>query len=150
MFVVITIFRSFMSDCLFFRLRRTVLSFVACPFSFKQVVSLLYRCFVYVLAVLSYSKVLCAFKNFLFKYFSQVLLETLCGCDIQVSGDVILANETSLIVMNHRTRTDWNFLWPTMYHCVYGKSRFRHPTKFVLKDIIRHIPGPGTAIFNYH
>ncbi|XP_063924992.1 lysocardiolipin acyltransferase 1-like [Zophobas morio] len=77
------------------------------------------------------------------QYYPTVLLETLCGCDIQVSGDVILANETSLIVMNHRTRTDWNFLWPTMYHCVYGKSRFRHPTKFVLKDIIRHIPGPG-------
>lgn len=47
--------------------------------------------------------------------------------------------------MNHRTRTDWNFMWPTVYHCVIGSGRYKHPTKFVLKDIIRHIPGPGKS-----
>lgn len=62
---------------------------------------------------------------------------------MQISGDPILAGETSILVMNHRTRTDWNFMWPCVYHCVIGTQRYQHPTKFVLKDIIRHIPGPG-------
>ncbi|XP_044260694.1 lysocardiolipin acyltransferase 1-like [Tribolium madens] len=75
--------------------------------------------------------------------YPTVLLELVCGCDIQVSGDAIKTDETSLIVMNHRTRTDWNFLWPTMYHCVSGRGKFKFPTKYVLKDVIRHIPGPG-------
>lgn len=46
--------------------------------------------------------------------------------------------------MNHRTRTDWNFLWPTLYHSVVGRGKLSHSTKFVLKDVIRHIPGPGS------
>lgn len=45
--------------------------------------------------------------------------------------------------MNHRTRTDWNFLWPAVFHCTRGPTRYKHPTKFVLKDIIRHLPGIG-------
>ncbi|XP_019871786.1 lysocardiolipin acyltransferase 1 [Aethina tumida] len=77
------------------------------------------------------------------QFYPTALLEFLCGCTIQVSGDPIVAGEMSLIVMNHRTRTDWNFLWPTVYHCVQGPGRFMHSTKFVLKEVIRHIPGPG-------
>ncbi|KYB27111.1 Lysocardiolipin acyltransferase 1-like Protein [Tribolium castaneum] len=77
------------------------------------------------------------------QFYPTVLLELLCGCEIQVSGDAIQTDETSLIVMNHRTRTDWNFLWPTMYHSISGSGKFKFATKFVLKDVIRHIPGPG-------
>lgn len=69
----------------------------------------------------------------------------LCNTEVQVTGDAIQAGETSLIVMNHRTRTDWNFLWPAAYHSTIGPGRFKHSTKFVLKDVIRHIPGPGTS-----
>lgn len=63
-----------------------------------------------------------------------------------MSGDAVQPGETSLIVMNHRTRTDWNFLWPASYHSTVGYGRLKHPMKFVLKDIIRHIPGPGRLI----
>ncbi|KAJ8916630.1 hypothetical protein NQ315_000275 [Exocentrus adspersus] len=77
------------------------------------------------------------------QYYPTALLEILCGCDIQVTGDAIRTGETSILVMNHRTRTDWNFFWPTLYHSVMGEGRLRHPTKFVLKDVIRHLPGPG-------
>ncbi|KAJ8954207.1 hypothetical protein NQ318_005802 [Aromia moschata] len=77
------------------------------------------------------------------QYYPTALLEFLCGCDIQVSGDPIQTGETSILIMNHRTRTDWNFFWPTIYHSVAGRSKLTHPTKFVLKDVIRHIPGPG-------
>ncbi|KAB0791403.1 hypothetical protein PPYR_03203 [Photinus pyralis] len=75
--------------------------------------------------------------------YPTVLLEVLCGCDVQILGDPIKANETSLLIMNHRTRTDWNFLWPAVFHSTHGFSRYKYPTKFVLKDIIRHIPGIG-------
>ncbi|KAJ8972105.1 hypothetical protein NQ314_000331 [Rhamnusium bicolor] len=74
----------------------------------------------------------------------KALLEIFCGCDIQVSGDPVHTGETSILVMNHRTRTDWNFFWPVIYHSVVGKRKLMHSTKFVLKDIIRHIPGPGS------
>lgn len=50
--------------------------------------------------------------------------------------------------MNHRTRTDWNFLWPAIYHSTVGINRFKYPTKFILKDIIRHIPGPGMSVLS--
>lgn len=66
---------------------------------------------------------------------------------MQVTGDAIQSGETSLIIMNHRTRTDWNFLWPATYHSTIGLGRLKHPTKFVLKDVIRHIPGPGKDKF---
>ncbi|KAK9738334.1 Male sterility protein [Popillia japonica] len=75
--------------------------------------------------------------------YPTVLLELLCGCEIEATGDAIYSEETSILVMNHRTRTDWNFLWPAIYHSTVGINRFKYPTKFILKDIIRHIPGPG-------
>ena len=47
--------------------------------------------------------------------------------------------------MNHRTRVDWNFLWAAMYQaCLPNVAT--HRLKFVLKDPIRHIPGPGNVI----
>ncbi|XP_018334204.1 lysocardiolipin acyltransferase 1-like [Agrilus planipennis] len=73
----------------------------------------------------------------------KALVELWCNCEIQIFGDPVLAGESSILVMNHRTRTDWNFLWPAFYHCTKGSTRYRHSLKFVLKDMIRHIPGPG-------
>lgn len=72
----------------------------------------------------------------------------LCGTRIHITGDAIVPGTTSLLVMNHRTRTDWNFLWPAVYHATslgttVKHNRYLHPLKFVLKDAIRHIPGPG-------
>lgn len=86
--------------------------------------------------------------KFLF-FLMQALLELLCGCEIIVTGDWLIPGETSVIVMNHRTRTDWNFMWPAAYHAMYTRgvdnrlSALFHPLKYVLKDAIRHIPGPG-------
>lgn len=91
------------------------------------------------------------YSDLIFYYWQMyptALLEFLCKTEIQVSGDSIPAGETSLIIMNHRTRTDWNFLWPAIYHCVAGRYRMFHPLKFVLKDIIRHVPGPGKSASN--
>lgn len=86
----------------------------------------------------------------------QALLQFVCGTKIIITGDPIVPGITSLLVMNHRTRTDWNFLWSAIYHatCDGTKTgdrtghdfRMKHPLKFVLKDSIRHIPGPGKGI----
>lgn len=68
------------------------------------------------------------------------------GVKIYVSGDHISPHESAVLVMNHRTRVDWNFLWAAMYQaCMPNVAS--HKLKFVLKDPIRHIPGPGNVLF---
>ncbi|KAK9887015.1 hypothetical protein WA026_019942 [Henosepilachna vigintioctopunctata] len=94
------------------------------------------------------------FSNKLYRYYTDtiltfwqqyptVLVQLLCNTKIQVTGDSIKSNEMSILVMNHRTRTDWNYLWPSLYHSIEGMHRFKHSTKFLLKDVIKHAPGPG-------
>lgn len=64
------------------------------------------------------------------------------GVKIYVSGDRISPHESAVLVMNHRTRVDWNFLWAAMYQACMPNVAC-HKLKFILKDPIRHIPGPG-------
>lgn len=66
------------------------------------------------------------------------------GVKIYVSGDHISPHESAVLVMNHRTRVDWNFLWAAMYQACMPNVAC-HRLKFILKDPIRHIPGPGKA-----
>lgn len=66
------------------------------------------------------------------------------GVKIYVSGDHISPHESAVLVMNHRTRVDWNFLWAAMYQACLP-SVGCHKLKFILKDPIRHIPGPGNV-----
>lgn len=68
----------------------------------------------------------------------------LFGVKIYVSGDHISPHESAVLVMNHRTRVDWNFLWAAMYQACMP-SVGCHKLKFILKDPIRHIPGPGNV-----
>jgi len=70
------------------------------------------------------------------------LLEDLLGIEIVVTGDDLTKDQKrSLIILNHRTRLDWMFIW--MMH-----SRFRilEQLKIVLKADLKHIPGPGWAM----
>ncbi|XP_012224793.1 lysocardiolipin acyltransferase 1-like isoform X1 [Linepithema humile] len=73
--------------------------------------------------------------------YSTALLDVF-GVKIYVSGDHISPHESAVLVMNHRTRVDWNFLWAAMYQACMPNVAC-HKLKFVLKDPIRHIPGPG-------
>lgn len=66
----------------------------------------------------------------------------LFGVRIKVSGDHISPNDSAILVMNHRTRVDWNFLWAAMFQACWPNI-VAHKLKFILKDPIRHIPGPG-------
>ena len=55
-------------------------------------------------------------------------------------GDTIHADESSLIILNHRTRLDWNFLWAALFHATSPPAL---NAKLVLKNQIRKIPGIG-------
>lgn len=66
----------------------------------------------------------------------------LVGVKVIVSGDHIRPNDSSIMVMNHRTRVDWNFLWGAMYQACMPHIG-SHKLKMILKEQIRHIPGPG-------
>lgn len=79
-------------------------------------------------------------------------------------------DESTIIIMNHRTRVDWNYVWIALYHATqlpekctcYQKLRGKQfgsesrlieiggkaKTKFVLKDEIKNIPGLGNAVIN--
>lgn len=70
------------------------------------------------------------------------LLEDLLGIKIIVTGDDLINDKKrSLILLNHRTRLDWMFIW--MLH-----SRFQilHQLKIVLKAQLKRVPGPGWAM----
>ncbi|KAJ2951120.1 hypothetical protein O0L34_g5508 [Tuta absoluta] len=77
-------------------------------------------------------------------------------------GDYLNPHESTIVILNHRTRVDWNYVWIALYHAtqealkekcsckeqreeqsdmfdVGGKSKI----KFVLKDELKVVPGLG-------
>ncbi|KAJ0183343.1 hypothetical protein K1T71_001319 [Dendrolimus kikuchii] len=103
----------------------------------------------------------------LWELYPVALFQCCCSSEIHHFGDYVNPDEKTLIVMNHRTRVDWNYVWIALYHatqdpsdkCVCkqndkdvqevnasnqivdigGKSKI----KFVLKDEIKILPGIG-------
>lgn len=100
----------------------------------------------------------------------QALFQWCCGSKLHHYGDYVDPNETTIIVLNHRTRVDWNYVWIALYHATQkpyknieclckGKfvdkppdvksdildvmARGKSKIKFVLKDEIKNIPGMG-------
>lgn len=72
----------------------------------------------------------------------QCLLEDLIGIKITVTGDDLTNDKKrSLIILNHRTRLDWMFIW--MVHSRFG---ILEQLKIVLKAALKRIPGPGWAM----
>ncbi len=71
----------------------------------------------------------------------QALISTLLGVRVRVSGDALRADETALLLSNHRTRLDWNFLWAAAFHA--GQPTAGHNLKLVLKDEVKRLPGIG-------
>lgn len=57
-----------------------------------------------------------------------------------ITGDHINPLDGALLLMNHRNRLDWNFLWAGMY---YSTEPPAHKLKMVLKSAIRHVPFAG-------
>ncbi|CAB0045315.1 unnamed protein product [Trichogramma brassicae] len=103
--------------------------FLACPFLWVLLVSppLFRRC-----AELLFS---------CWEMYPSCLMELL-GPKILMTGEHIDPRDSALLVMNHRTRVDWNFLWGAMYQACQPRIA-AHKLKFVLKDPVKHVPGPG-------
>ncbi|XP_069350328.1 lysocardiolipin acyltransferase 1 isoform X1 [Eulemur rufifrons] len=69
------------------------------------------------------------------------LLETMFGVKVVITGDAFVPGERSVIIMNHRTRMDWMFLW----NCLMRYSYLRLQ-KICLKASLKSVPGFGWAM----
>ena len=65
----------------------------------------------------------------------------LMGIKVVISGDKMKQNERSLIIMNHRTRLDWMYLWSVLLRQSGVKTE-----KIILKSPLKHIPGAGKTV----
>ncbi|KAM4042921.1 lysocardiolipin acyltransferase 1 isoform 2-T4 [Anomaloglossus baeobatrachus] len=64
------------------------------------------------------------------------LLELVFGAKVVITGDGFIPGERSVIIMNHRTRLDWMFLW----NCLLRYSYLRLE-KICLKSSLKAVPG---------
>ncbi|XP_051471292.1 lysocardiolipin acyltransferase 1 isoform X6 [Apus apus] len=69
------------------------------------------------------------------------LLEMVFGAKVVVTGDGFVPGERSVIIMNHRTRMDWMFLWSCLLRYSYLRLE-----KICLKSSLKSIPGFGWAM----
>jgi len=72
--------------------------------------------------------------------YNVTILEVIFGVQTFIAGDQFRPEENSLILLNHRTRNDWNFMWSALLHATQPMA---HNAKFVLKEDVKILPGPG-------
>lgn len=68
----------------------------------------------------------------------QSLLELVFGVKVVITGDGFVPGERSVIIMNHRTRLDWMFLW-----CCLLRYSYLRLEKICLKAVLKAVPGFG-------
>ena len=68
----------------------------------------------------------------------QSLLELVFGVKVVITGDGFVPGERSVIIMNHRTRLDWMFLW-----CCLLRYSYLRMEKICLKAVLKAVPGFG-------
>ncbi|XP_076841771.1 lysocardiolipin acyltransferase 1 [Brachyhypopomus gauderio] len=69
------------------------------------------------------------------------LLEVVFGVKVAITGDGFIPGERSVIIMNHRTRLDWMFLW-----CCLLRYSYLRLEKVCLKAALKAVPGFGWAM----
>uniref|UniRef100_A0A1A7X4B6 Lysocardiolipin acyltransferase 1 n=1 Tax=Iconisemion striatum TaxID=60296 RepID=A0A1A7X4B6_9TELE len=69
------------------------------------------------------------------------LLELVFGVKVVITGDGFIPGERSVIIMNHRTRLDWMFLW-----CCLLRYSYLRLEKICLKAVLKIVPGFGWAM----
>ncbi|XP_056616665.1 lysocardiolipin acyltransferase 1 [Triplophysa dalaica] len=69
------------------------------------------------------------------------LLELVFGVKVVITGDGFVPGERSVIIMNHRTRLDWMFLW-----CCLLRFSYLRLEKICLKAALKVVPGFGWAM----
>uniref|UniRef100_A0A0N5AAR5 PlsC domain-containing protein n=1 Tax=Syphacia muris TaxID=451379 RepID=A0A0N5AAR5_9BILA len=60
--------------------------------------------------------------------------------DVRVTGDSIEGDKPAIVVMNHRTRVDWLFLWIAIYKI---NPWLLTTSKYSMKAQLRNLPGAG-------
>ncbi|CAJ0589516.1 unnamed protein product [Cylicocyclus nassatus] len=75
--------------------------------------------------------------------FPASLVEYMFGTNFHVTGDLILRDKPAIIIMNHRTRLDWLFLWNALYKM---DPLLLTTEKISLKAPLKRIPGAGWAM----
>lgn len=68
----------------------------------------------------------------------QALLELVFQVKVVITGDGFVPGERSVIIMNHRTRLDWMFLW-----CCLLRYSYLRLEKICLKAVLKAVPGFG-------
>ena len=72
-------------------------------------------------------------------------LETFCGIRIFLHESKTNREkkftQSSIVLMNHRTRLDWLF-----YFCILFRCNALTKIKIILKDVLKKVPGPGWAM----
>jgi len=69
------------------------------------------------------------------KYKISILLEVVFGVQVRICGDGRKLKGPCLLIMNHRTRFDWMFLW-----CYLVRMGDLQNIKIVLKESLRNVP----------
>ncbi|XP_053701869.1 lysocardiolipin acyltransferase 1 isoform X1 [Synchiropus splendidus] len=69
------------------------------------------------------------------------LLELVFGVKVVITGEGFVPGERSVIIMNHRTRLDWMFLW-----CCLLRYSYLRLEKICLKAALKAVPGFGWAM----
>lgn len=67
-------------------------------------------------------------------------MEYFHGIRFRVTGDRMTSTEKAVIIMNHRTRLDWLFLWSALYRM---DNWLLTTEKIILKAPLRKILGAG-------
>lgn len=75
--------------------------------------------------------------------FPASLIEFVFGSRFHVTGDLIKRDKPAIILMNHRTRLDWLFLWNALYKM---DPWLLTTEKISLKAPLKRIPGAGWAM----
>ncbi|KAE9417422.1 hypothetical protein Angca_008543, partial [Angiostrongylus cantonensis] len=75
--------------------------------------------------------------------FPVCLVECFFNTKFHVTGDLILRDKPALIIMNHRTRLDWMFLWNALYKM---DPLLLTTEKISLKAELKRISGAGWAM----
>ena len=63
------------------------------------------------------------------------------GIKIVITGDEIRHGERNLLIMNHRTRLDWMYLWSVLVRQSGVKTE-----KIILKAPLKFVPGAGMVL----
>ncbi|VDM56535.1 unnamed protein product [Angiostrongylus costaricensis] len=74
-------------------------------------------------------------------------LELIFGMRVRVSGDEIEYDKPALIVMNHRTRLDWMYMWSALYQM---NPWLIVSNKISLKAQLQSLPGAGFGMSAAH